>query len=290
MASAAAYSASTVFTLIGVALIAIAGFTDNWAEYSVLRRNLPSLVKKGTDLNEIIYFPRNYGLFHVCFPDDVPSGIGSISKFGQNCAQNPDMKANQTMRERFSTVQSQHFYFLWANVICYGAGLACALVGLFIGCVGCLKKSSRLTLFTGFVMFFVVLCQVAAIALFHWIQYQERHMLEMSPYYRSWQSVLKQNTSFAYGWSYITAWIGVIFLLIGAITLVLAYRSLKQCKEKSYKAKAEALYAQHYDKAMMPYGGAYSPYDIYSTYYGHYPTMPAAPGYYTHNPYMYGHQ
>lgn len=132
---------------------------------------------------------------------------------------------------------------------------------------------------------------VMAMLCFHVVQYQEQRILDMPPYFRSWQSALKKLTSVAFGWGYIAAWIGIVILTLGALALFFSHKSIRNTRQSAYRAKAEAIYQQHYEKSLMPYQGAYNTYDIYSTYYGHYPTMQAAaPGYYQHAPYMtYGH-
>lgn len=142
--------------------------------------------------------------------------------------------------------------------------------------------------------------------LWHYVQYTERRVLNVHPFYQTWEPVLKQNTSLNYGYSYILAWFGIGLTIVAALCLIVAHFSLKASqlgdewihsgclqrrKEGIYDSK-HAAYYQQYDKSIVPYsGGQFGGYEIYPTtqsYYGQqfYPTM-GAPHYYGHH--MYGH-
>lgn len=107
----------------------------------------------------------------------------------------------------------------------------------------------------------------------------------MHPYYQSFDHNIRNKFVFAYGWSYVLAWIGLLFLLLSTVVLFIAAKQMRNSKDGIYRAKSEAFYGQHYDKTIA-YPGAYNPYEMYSNYYG-YPTM-QAPSYYGHNAYVYG--
>jgi hypothetical protein len=63
--------------------------------------------------------------------------------------------------------------------------------------------------------------------LWHFIQYEERRVLTVHPFYNSWEPVLKQNTSFSYGYSYILSWVGIGFTVLAAFCLIIAHASIK---------------------------------------------------------------
>uniref|UniRef100_A0A0N5AH82 Protein THEM6-like n=1 Tax=Syphacia muris TaxID=451379 RepID=A0A0N5AH82_9BILA len=76
-------SLTSVFGLLGLALITLALTTDYWTDYQVNRKEIRSTIRSQKDLGDrleadfqrnTLYFSRNYGLFLICFPDTVPSG------------------------------------------------------------------------------------------------------------------------------------------------------------------------------------------------------------------------
>jgi len=280
-------SCSAIFALVGLALIGIAGLTDNWSEYTVNQKELVGQLTKTKDLNDVIYFSRNYGLFLICFPDNVPSGSGSFTKLSSSCLFNRDFFPEETAKARYNTVQWQRMYFMRALVATYFAGFALGLISLVVGAIGCFKPSSRMTLCTGFMLLFAVLLIAVSMGLWHFVQYSERRLLSVHPFYNSWEDVLRRNTSFNYGYSYVLAWIGICFTVLASFCLIIAHASIKRKKEGIYDNKHAAYYQQYYEKSFVPYTAGNYGYDVYpnQNYYGHYPTM-TTPNYYG---YMYGH-
>ncbi|KAI6177447.1 hypothetical protein M3Y97_00908100 [Aphelenchoides bicaudatus] len=285
MATPYLLSCSAIFALVGLALIGIAGFTDNWAEYSVNSKDLVGKLKP-KDQNDIIYYSRNYGLFLICFPENVPSGVGSFTKLGSPCLFSRDFFPEEAAKARYNTVQTQRMYFMRGMVATYFAGFALGLISLIVGAIGCFKPSARMTLCTGFMLLFAVLLLAVSMGLWHFNQYAERRLLNVHPFPQSWDAALKQNTHYTYGYSYVLAWIGVCFTLLAAFCLIIAHLSIKRKKDNIYDTKHAAYYQQYYEKSLVPYTAGYYGYDTPQNYYGHYPTM--TPNYYGHYP-MYGH-
>ncbi|KAI6188839.1 hypothetical protein M3Y98_00397700 [Aphelenchoides besseyi] len=293
MAAPYLLSCSAIFALVGLALVGIAGFTDNWSEFTVNRQALYTNVKKTADLNDQIYFSRSYGLYLVCFPNEVPSGSNSFSKFSSHCAWNKDFFPDEKTYDRYNAVQKQRVYFLRSLVGSYFAGFVLGVLALVTGAIGCFKPSSRMTLCTGFIFMFASILLAVSMGLWHYNQYVERRVLDVYPFYRSWETVLIKNTNFTYGYSYILAWVGIGFTILTSVCLILAFFTIKYRKEGLYESKHAAFYQQYYNKSVVPYsGGNYGGYEIYPTnhsFYGqHYPPAMSNPHYYGH--YMsYGH-
>jgi len=277
-------SASTVFALLGLTLVIIAGISDNWLEYQVERKTLLNSIGRQPELQtrlkdsmvkDPLYFSRNYGLIHVCFPDAIPSEIGSFSKFGSPCITNPDYFPDTVSKERYNSLQTQRLWYMRASAVSYIAGLFVITLCLLVGIVGCYKRSASVTRATAIFLFFAVLFLLISISLWHYVNYLERRVLEVPPFYRSWEQVLKQTTRINFGWSYIVAWVGIGFLLFAAIFLLLSWRAIKAEEESVYESKHAAYFQQYYDKSMVPvsYGGpyanGYAGYYPPSSYYGH---------------------
>ncbi|KAI1725624.1 PMP-22/EMP/MP20/Claudin tight junction domain-containing protein [Ditylenchus destructor] len=276
-------SASTVFALLGLALVVIAGVSDNWLEYQVDRKNLQNALRRQSDLGtrlkdasvtNPLYFTRTYGKIHICFPEDVPSEIGSFSKFGGACITNPDYFPDAEQRDRYNAVQIQRLWFMRAEVVSYIAGVCIIALCLLCGIVGCYRRSAKMTLATALFLFFAVLFLVVSMALWHYVDYIERRLLEVPPFYRSWEQILRQTTRINFGWSYIVAWVGIGFIFFAAIFLLFSYKAIKDEEEQIYESKHAAYFQQYYDKSLVPvsYGGnpyGYGYYPPPSTYYGH---------------------
>ncbi|KAI1732117.1 PMP-22/EMP/MP20/Claudin tight junction domain-containing protein [Ditylenchus destructor] len=276
-------SASTVFALLGLALVVIAGISDNWLEYQVDRKNLQNALRRQSDLGtrlkdasvtNPLYFTRTYGKIHICFPEDVPSEIGSFPKFGSACITNPDYFPDAEQRDRYNAVQIQRLWFMRAEVVSYIAGVCIIALCLLCGIVGCYRRSAKMTLATALFLFFAVLFLVVSMALWHYVDYIERRLLEVPPFYRSWEQILRQTTRINFGWSYIVAWVGIGFIFFAAIFLLFSYKAIKDEEEQIYESKHAAYFQQYYDKSLVPvsYGGnpyGYGYYPPPSTYYGH---------------------
>ncbi|VDO35820.1 unnamed protein product [Haemonchus placei] len=195
-------SLSSVFGIIGLALVLAAALTDNWTEYQVNRREIINAFNREPELNvrlkdafvrNVNYFSRNYGLFQICFPDSVPSDIGSFSKYGSPCIDNTDYFPVEAVQENYSSQQTQRLYFMRANVATY------VLVLLFAVSMAC----------------------------WHYVNYLERAVLEMSPFYKSWEPILKSTTRFNFGWSLVVAWVGILFILFASVFFICSASRLK---------------------------------------------------------------
>jgi len=277
-------SASTVFALLGLALVVIAGISDNWLEYQVNRNKILQTINSNQQpeishrLKDVIakdplYFSRNFGLIHICFPDAVPSDIGSFGKFGSPCVVNPDYFPDGLVRERYNNLQMQRMWYMRASAVAYILGLVTITLCLLIGIVGCYKRSAKITRATAIFLFFAVLFLLISISLWHYVNYMERRMLDVQPFFRSWEQILRQTTRISFGWSYVVAWVGIGFLLFAAIFLLLSWRAIKAEEDRVYEGKHAAYFQQYYDKSLVPV--SYGPYGGQGGYAaGYYPPSP----------------
>jgi hypothetical protein len=98
--------------------------------------------------------------------------------------------------------------------------------------------------------------------LWHYVNYMDRKVLDVYPFYLDWPKVnkiplifnhfpqqifqlLKQVTRISFGWSYIVCWVGIGFLAFTAFLLWLSRRSIREEEEGLYEQK-HAQYFQHY--------------------------------------------
>ncbi|PAV64116.1 hypothetical protein WR25_01492 [Diploscapter pachys] len=253
----------------------------------VNRREIINAFKREPELNtrlqtafghNLLYFSRTYGLFQICFPDTVPSDIGSFSKFGSPCIENQDYFPPSTKQENYTTAELQRLYLLRASVILYCLGILFVLICLIIGVFGCWKRSPKLILATSLMLLFAVLFLASGMALWHYVNYMERYVLETDPFYKSWEPILKLVTRFNFGWSYVVSWIGITFLLLATIFMLISYKAIKNEEDMALTAKhGPYIMPNYYDKgAMVPYG--YN--TMYSTGYNYPYTPHYGTGYY----------
>ncbi|MFH4976273.1 hypothetical protein AB6A40_002982 [Gnathostoma spinigerum] len=288
-------SLTSVFALLGLALIAIALVTDYWTEYKVNRPNILKELQRQNGLNNqlkesvqrnLLYFSRNYGLFYICFPDALPTDIGSTSKFGSLCITNKDYYPNDVDFDKYTTEQTYRYYGMWGTAILYVLGLTLILACSIFGMIGCWRRSTRFILTTALLMLFAVMFLAGAMACWHYVNYLERYILDVPPFQKSWDKILKNDTRFSYGWSYIVSWVGIGFIFLASIFMLLSYKKIKEEEERAYEAKHGAyMMPNYYDKssAMIPYGygtyGGYGAGAYPAAYYGQYAPAAGA-GYY----------
>jgi len=286
MSSPLILSLSTVFALIGIVLVAIAFGTDNWSEYHVKRDVIFNATARNATLRQNlaqlnfsdIYFDRTYGLFRECFPTDLPAKLGSyVSPLGASCINIPDYQIpeDKAVIEQYGESQKTRMHLMRATVAFYIVGLGFLFFCLFTGITGCWRRSPGLILATGILLLFATLFLAAAMAVWHGVDYLQREVIDVRPFYKTWHPVLKANTDLTYGWSYIISWIGIGFVLISSILMLAAYRAMKEEEREEYeKKRAPYMMPNYYDKAMMPYGYAQMqyPYAAYpaQAYYGNY--------------------
>lgn len=76
-----------------------------------------------------------------------------------------------------------------AEGACYIIGVVIITICLLVGIIGCYKQSAKVTLATALFLFFAVLFLVVSMALWHYVNYIERQVLDVKPFYRSWEPV-----------------------------------------------------------------------------------------------------
>uniref|UniRef100_A0A914H0C1 Uncharacterized protein n=1 Tax=Globodera rostochiensis TaxID=31243 RepID=A0A914H0C1_GLORO len=284
-------SISTIFALLGFTLMLLAGGSDNWLEYQVDRHLLavhkselgPKYVKEVN--TDPLFYSRQYGLLHICFPDLVPNEIGSYVWFGQVCIANADYWPSSNITQRYNANQIRRLWFLRGVHILFGIGLLLSAFALLVGICGCCWRSAKLIFWTSLMFLFAVLLLIGAMLLWHFVNYMDRKVIEVYPFYMDWPKALKSATQISFGWSYVTAWAGIGFLVFTALFLYFSQRAIRDEENEQYEQKHAAYFQQYYqqqqqsDKSLVPFGagaaaGVYPPY--YGTYtggaYGGYPS------------------
>uniref|UniRef100_A0AC34Q9B8 Uncharacterized protein n=1 Tax=Panagrolaimus sp. JU765 TaxID=591449 RepID=A0AC34Q9B8_9BILA len=284
VASPVLLSLSAVFLFVGSCLILASGITTDWTEYEVDRKaiaNNPEVAKKIGDsfLRNPIYFTRTYGLWHVCFPNNVPTDIGSYTYLTSTCVDNPDLSTPAATYDGYSTTQKMRYWALRATVGLLVAGFAVLVFAIFVGIISCWSQRTRYLKITLGILSVAILLLVIVICLYHLVQYWETSVLKMPPFFGSWDASLRQSTVGRYGVSYWGYWIGLLFLMVSAICFFLSISAIHRERDEAFENKHQAYlnYMGAADKAMMPYNyvpsyGGVNPY-YPGSYYSQYPTM-----------------
>ncbi|PIC16351.1 hypothetical protein B9Z55_022987 [Caenorhabditis nigoni] len=273
-------SLASVFSLIGLGLVCLAVVTDNWVEVQVNRREIINSFKREPELSlrlqnafghNLIYFSRNFGLFNLCFPDTVPQDIGSFNKVGSICIWNNEFMVPESKKEHFTTNELYRHYAAKATIVAYVVGIVFVVLSFIMGLIGCWNRSKKFVVGTGIMLILAGLFMSVAMLLWHYVAYSERYTLDMEPYYKSWEPVLKLTSRHNYGWSYIVSWIGIGCIVIASAFYFFAYAAVKKEEDEALTAKHGAyMMPNYYDKGAG--AGAIVPYN-YNTYagYGNYP-------------------
>ncbi|VDM39006.1 unnamed protein product [Toxocara canis] len=152
-------------SVIGASLIKhlLSSISERHRYFLVNRREIINAMNRQTELNvrlkdnvvhNPLYFSRSYGLFLVCFPDAVPSDIGSFSKFGSPCIWNGDYHPSDIAYEKYSNLQLYRYYAMWGAALLYLLGLAVFAVCSIMGMIGCWRRSTKFVLATALFMLF----------------------------------------------------------------------------------------------------------------------------------------
>ncbi|GAB6020735.1 hypothetical protein CHUAL_003400 [Chamberlinius hualienensis] len=277
--SAFTLSVATLSGVAGLALIAIAFATDNWAEVRVNRENIRQKLSTQPDKNiaeqlekDRSFYSRDVGLFRECFPSQRPKNIEVyISPTETHCINvdyhipedkesaqfNEDMKARLHMARACVALIICSFFFIG--------------VAFFVGVVGCWMRSPSKVVTTGIFMLLSALFCAGGIGLWHGKEYYERFKIT-GAYFNSWPLVLRNNVDFFYGWSYIICWIGVGWCLISAIVFFCAAKCLRD-ERKPESSKSMQYLMPVYPNKQQPFGYGYGypgPYYHHGSQYGPY--------------------
>uniref|UniRef100_A0A1I7ZBN6 Claudin domain-containing protein n=1 Tax=Steinernema glaseri TaxID=37863 RepID=A0A1I7ZBN6_9BILA len=288
-------SLSSVFALLALTMLGISFITDNWQEFLVNRKDILNQFNQNKSMKDQLfdkydrdprYYTRNIGLFHICFPDTIPSGSGSFNKLGLqvHCiTRSNDYFPAETIRQNWGNAQNYGLYMLRSSTLCYAVGLVFIALCLIVGLFACWKQSTKLILWTAALMALGVLFCTMFIGSWFALRYWEsEHNVE--PFFRSWEPVLKGATKISYGWSMGIFIVGLSFLILATLCMFCARFALKREEDKNLNMKAGAyMMNNYYEKSMMPFYGTYgSAYPNYPAYYGQYATMPSNYGYLTY--------
>uniref|UniRef100_A0A5S6Q0H9 Claudin n=1 Tax=Trichuris muris TaxID=70415 RepID=A0A5S6Q0H9_TRIMR len=275
MLSPVILSFSSVFSLLGTVLVVIAFGTNNWQEFRVNRTTLLRQYAQDSDirpalsgLNQTaIFFDRTLGLFRECFPTDVPNGSGTYTDpMGNQCRNLVDYQIPEdaVVVRSYSYYQLIRMHMMRTCIGLYIVGLLVLAFCLLVGVRGCWRRNLSLIMMTGIMLLFATLLMIAAVAVWHGVDYIERELIDRKPFYKTWPSILRRSTDISYGWSYMIAWIGISFILISSVLMLVAHRKMKEEEQREMDSKTVPYIIPSYHEKimMMPYT---------HNYYGGYP-------------------
>jgi uncharacterized membrane-anchored protein len=274
-------SAGAVGLVLGTCGILWAAISPHWISWTVQRHAMkksPDFMKRIGSSFETnpIYFVRNYGLYHVCFPDNIPSGIGSFSLLGENCIVNGDYYPNESAYKEYTPQQTHRYYLMWLMLACYFLAIVFLFLTMIVGIAACWKqRSKRLGLTTVFIFLGILFLACVAL-LWHFIIYYEHNAIKMPGYPFTWDTSLKQSSKYSYGMGYMIFMASCVLLIFAGLSFAVSWYYVKKSKDDEFDKQAAYLhYVNTPDKAIMPYSYG-SPYGVgtyYPNYYSQYPTM-----------------
>jgi len=302
--SAVTLAFATIFSLVAVALLAIAFSTDNWITITVKRSELKDNISKladqlgktkeevETELKESpLYFTRTRGLFRECYPgeksedpektssplgDRVQLYMSPVETWCRNLEYYiPDEK---DFTKNLGKEEMTRIHMSRAMVALFIVGFFFMFVSFTAGIRGCWKTSPSNITASAILMLIACLFSAGGMGLWHGVEHWERNKITTTSdtelYTQSWPQDLKDNTEFKYEWSYIVSWIGVGLALISSILFSLAAVCIRTDKEREDAMNMQYLMPVYHQKQQAqpygPYGYAAYPGPYYGSQYGPY--------------------
>ncbi|KAH9365433.1 hypothetical protein HPB48_010139 [Haemaphysalis longicornis] len=135
-----------------------------------------------------------------------------------------------------------------------------AFLSFFTGIAGCWKRSNSNIIATGLLQILAALTVAGAMGLWHGVEYYDFKKLHDNMSVYSWPAILRRKgvTEFAYGWSYMLAWVGVGTSLLTGILFLASARCLRREKKADQAKNMQYLMPVYPDKR-QPYGYAAYP-------------------------------
>jgi len=277
--SAVSLSIATIFSVTGVACLAIAFSTDNWTEIRV-NRNLTRerLLSENSETGELPtefetdyrYFSRDEGLFRVCFVNKKPKDfVVYTSPTQQECFNVNYYIPEDENSDKFSDERWERLHYSRTVVALYSLSFFFLFLSFFTGIAGCWKRSHANLVATGILQLVSSLMDCGSMGFWHTVQYYDVHKLKDELSYEAWPPVLKQSgiVTTSIGWSYCLSWTGITLTLLSSLLFLCSAQCIRRQKRQEQNANMQYLMPV-YDKRNHPYG-----------YYGYYPQTYASPGY-----------
>lgn len=303
--SAVTLAFATIFSLVAVALLAIAFSTDNWITITVKRNELKDKVSElelqqplktrqdvELDIDESpLYFTRTRGLFRECYPgeksedrnktksplgDRVQLYMSPVETWCRNLDYYiPDEK---DVTKTLGKEEMTRIHMSRAMVALFIVGFFFMFVSFTAGIRGCWKTSPSNITASAILMLIACLFSAGGMGLWHGVEHWERNKISTESdtelFTQSWPKILKEHTEFKYEWSYIVSWIGVGLALISSILFSLAAVCIRTDKEREDAMNMQYLMPVYHQKQQAqpygPYGYAAYPGPYYGSQYGPY--------------------
>lgn len=302
--SAVTLAFATIFSLVSVALLAIAFSTDNWititVKRDVLKDNLESLVtqldKSESDVKmdmkqSPLYYTRTRGLFRECFPgektddeentnapigDTVDLYMSPVETWCRNL--NYYIPDDNDLTKNLSQEEMSRIHMIRALVSLFIVGFFFMFISFMVGIRGCWKTSPSNITASAILMLIACLFSAGGMGLWHGVEHWEQNKInkfsDTELFVKSWPKDLRDNTFIKYEWSYIVAWIGVGLALISSILFSLAAVCIRTDKEREDAMNMQYLMPVYHQKQAAggqypgPYGYAAYPGPYYGSQYG----------------------
>jgi len=302
--SAVTLAFATIFSLVAVALLAIAFSTDNWITITVKRNVLKGKISElhdelGKTEKEVeldmkespLYFTRTRGLFRECYPgeksedpektssplgDRVVLYMSPVETWCRNLDYYiPDEK---DVTKTLGKEEMTRIHMSRAMVALFIVGFFFMFVSFTAGIRGCWKTSPSNITASAILMLIACLFSAGGMGLWHGVEHWERNKITANSdtelFTQSWPKELYENSEFKYEWSYIVSWIGVGLALISSILFSLAAVCIRTDKEREDAMNMQYLMPVYHQKQQAqpygPYGYAAYPGPYYGSQYGPY--------------------
>jgi len=304
--SAVTLAFATIFSLVSVALLAIAFSTDNWITITVKRQdlkdNLDSLMEQQDKTKEQVeedliksplYYTRTRGLFRECYPgektDDpekTSTPLGDLVELYMSPVETWCRNLDYYIPENDATKdlsgeEMQRIHMIRAMIALFIVGFFFMFVSFTVGVRGCWKTSPSNITASAILMLIACLFSAGGMGLWHGVEHWEQNKINKGSdtelFTKTWPLDLKDATFVKYEWSYIVAWVGVGLALISSILFSLAAVCIRTDKEREDAMNMQYLMPVYHQKSQQqyaaaaaagPYGYAAYPGPYYGSQYG----------------------
>jgi hypothetical protein len=296
--SAVTLAFATIFSLVAVALLAIAFSTDEWLSISVDRVKIKETKEYQKDEegrrhfnSSALFYTRSRGLFRECFVGEKAEGLHQNEAVElymspvETWCRNLDyyIPVEDDEIGNFSSERMTKIHMGRSMVALFIVSFVFMFSAFITGVVGCWRTSPSNITASAIFMLLACLFSAGAMGLWHGVEHYEKEKIaekgkilsedmynQAELFTQDWPQYLKDNTEFNYSWSYIVSWVGVGLALISSILFSLAAVCIRTDKEHEDAMNMQYLMPVYHQKQQPygPYGYAAYPGPYYGSQYG----------------------